>query len=82
MKNNDVAVEARQPVITWEKSVNGLHEFMQLMSAMRKNSVINDFLNTHELYGEEITDNDCYNLVIKEKVTYVYLKSNNVAVAS
>lgn len=79
MKNNDAAVEARKPVITWKKSVDGLHEFMQLMSRMRKISVINEYLNNRTLYGEEITDNDCYNLVIKERVAYVYLKNNNVA---
>lgn len=79
MKNNDAAVEARKPVIEWKNSVNGLHEFMQLMNRMRKNSVINDFLNNHTLYGAEITDNACYNLVIKENVAYVYLKGNSVA---
>lgn len=79
MKNNDAAVEARKPVITWKKSVDGLHEFMQLMSRMRKISVINEYLNNHTLYGEEITHNDCYNLVIEERVAYVYLKNNNVA---
>lgn len=79
MKNNDAAVEARKPVITWKKSVDGLHEFMQLMSVMRKNSVINDFLNNHTLYSEEITHNTCYDLVIQENVAYVYLKDNNVA---
>lgn len=80
MKNNDAAVKVKGTlVITWEKSVNGLHEFMQLMSVMRKNLIINDFLNNHTLYGEEITHNACYDLVIEEKVAYVYLKSNNVA---
>lgn len=81
MKNNNAAVEARKPVITWKNSVNGLHEFMQLISVMRKNSVINDFLNNHTLYGEEITHNSCYDLVIEEKIAYVYLKSSNMAVA-
>ena len=75
----DATVEARKPVITWEKSVNGLNEFMQLMNRMRKNSTINEYLNTHTLYGEEITHNACYDLVIEEKVAYVYLKGNNVA---
>lgn len=75
----DAAVEARKPVITWKKSVNGLHEFMQLMSVMRKNLIINEYLNTHTLYGAEITHNACYDLVIEEKAAYVYLKSNNVA---
>lgn len=42
MKNNNAAVEARKPVITWKKSVDGLNEFMQLMSRMRKNSIINE----------------------------------------
>lgn len=79
MKNNNAAVEARKPVITWKKSVDGLNEFMQLMSVMRKNLVINDFLNNHTLYGEEITHNSCYDLVIEERVAYVYLKGNNVA---
>lgn len=81
MKNNNAAVEARKPVITWKKSVDGLNEFMQLMSVMRKNLVINDFLSNHTLYGEEITHNSCYDLVIEERVAYVYLKGNNVIMA-
>lgn len=77
----DAAVEARKPVIEWKKSIDGLNEFMQLMSVMRKNSVINDFLKNHTLYGVEITHNACYDLIIEEKAAYVYLKGNNVAVA-
>jgi len=77
---NDAAVNVNGTlVITWKKSIDGLNEFMQLMSRMRKISVINEYLNNHTLYGEEITDNDCYNLVIEENVAYVYLKDNNVA---
>jgi len=80
MKNNDAAVEVKRTlVITWKKSVDGLNEFMQLMNRMRKNSTINEYLNTHTLYGTEITHNACYDLVIEEKAAYVYLKSNNVA---
>lgn len=80
MKNNDAAVEAKRTlVITWKKSVDGLNEFMQLMNRMRKIKEIYEFLNTHELYGEEITHNACYDLVIEEKAAYVYLKGNNVA---
>lgn len=76
---NDAAVNVNGTlVITWKKSIDGLNEFMQLMSVMRKNLIINDFLNNHTLYGAEITDNACYNLVIEEKVAYVYLKGNNV----
>lgn len=76
----DATVEAKRTlVIEWKKSIDGLNEFMQLMSVMRKNLIINDFLNNHELYGEEITHNACYDLVIEEKAAYVYLKSNNVA---
>lgn len=78
MKNAAVGIN-RTLVITWEKSVNGLHEFMQLMRIMRKNSVINDFLNNHTLYGAEITHNSCYDLIIEKNTAYVYLKSNNVA---
>lgn len=78
MKNAAVKVSGT-PVIVWKNSVNGLNEFMQLMSVMRKNLVINDFLNNHTLYGEEITHNACYDLVIQENAAYVYLKSNNVA---
>ena len=48
---------------------------------MRKIKEIHEFLNTHELYGEEITHNACYDLVIEEKAAYVYLKGNNVAAA-
>lgn len=81
MKNNNAAVEARKPVITWKKSVDGLNEFMQLMNRMRKIKEIYEFLNTHELYGEEITHNACYDLVIEEKAAYVYLKGNNVVAA-
>lgn len=82
MKNNDAAVEAKRTlVITWKKSVDGLNEFMQLMNRMRKIKEIHEFLNTHELYGEEITHNACYDLVIEEKAAYVYLKGNNVAAA-
>lgn len=78
MKN--AAVEAKRTlVITWKKSVDGLNEFMQLMSVMQKIKEIHEFLNTHELYGEEITHNACYDLVIEEKAAYVYLKGNNVA---
>lgn len=77
---DDAAVNVNgTPIITWKKSIDGLNEFMQLISVMRKNSVINDFLNNHTLYGAETTDNACYNLVIEEKVAYVYLKGNNVA---
>lgn len=79
MKNNDAAVEAKKPVITWKKSVDGLNEFMQLMSVMRKNLIINEYLNNHTLYGEEITHNVCYDLVIQENAAYVYLKGNNVS---
>lgn len=82
MKNNDAAVGAKRTlVITWKKSVDGLNEFLQLMSRMRKISVINEFLNTHELYGEEITHNACYDLVIEERVAYVYLNGSNMAAA-
>lgn len=78
MKN--AAVEAKRTlVITWKKSVDGLNEFMQLMSVMQKIKEIHEFLNTHELYGEEITHNACYDLIIEEKAAYVYLKGNNVA---
>lgn len=80
MKN--AAVEAKRTlVITWKKSVDGLNEFMQLMSVMQKIKEIHEFLNTHELYGEEITHNACYDLIIEEKAAYVYLKGNNVAAA-
>lgn len=81
MKNNDAAVEAKKPVITWKKSVDGLNEFMQLMSVMRKNLIINEYLNNHTLYGEEITHNDCYDLIIEERVAYVYLNGSNMAAA-
>ena len=78
MKN--AAVEAKRTlVITWKKSVDGLNEFMQLMSVMQKIKEIHEFLNTHELYGEEITHNACDDLIIEEKAAYVYLKGNNVA---
>lgn len=77
---NDAAVKVNGTlVIEWKKSVDGLNEFMQLMNRMRKNSTINDFLNNHELYGEEITHNACYDLVIQENAAYVYLKGNNVS---
>lgn len=78
MKNDAAVGVKRTPVIEWRKSVDGLNEFMQLMSRMRKNSIINEYLNNHTLYGEEITHNDCYDLVIEEKAAYVYLKGNNV----
>lgn len=82
MKNNDAAVKENGTlVITWKKSVDGLNEFMQLMNRMHKIKEIHEFLNTHELYGEEITHNACYDLVIEEKAAYVYLKGNNVAAA-
>ena len=75
----DAAVGAKRTlVITWKKSIDGLNEFMQLMNRMRKNSTINEYLNTHTLYGAEITHNACYDLVIEERVAYVYLKNNNV----
>lgn len=80
MKNNDAAVKVNGTlIIEWKKSVDGLNEFMQLMNRMRKIKEIHDFLNTHELYGEEITHNACYDLIIEENTAYVYLKSNNVA---
>lgn len=80
MKNNDAAVKVNGTlIIEWKKSIDGLNEFMQLMNRMRKNSTINEYLNTHTLYGAEITHNACYDLVIEKNVAYVYLKSNNVA---
>lgn len=80
MKNNDAAVKVNGTlIIEWKKSVDGLNEFMQLMNRMRKIKEIHEFLNTHELYGEEITHNACYDLIIEEKAAYVYLKGNNVA---
>ena len=80
MKNNDAAVKENGTlVIEWKKSVDGLNEFMQLINRMRKNSTINDFLNNHELYGEEITHNACYDLVIQENAAYVYLKGHTVS---
>lgn len=81
MKNDAAVGVKRTPVIEWKKSVDGLNEFMQLMSMMRKIPIINDFLNNHTLYDEEITHNDCYDLIIKEKAAYVYLKGNNVIMA-
>ncbi len=80
MKNNDAAVKVNGTlIIEWKKSIDGLNEFMQLMNRMRKIKEIHEFLNTHELYGEEITHNACYDLIIEEKAAYVYLKGNNVA---
>ena len=80
MKNNDAAVKVNGTlIIEWKKSLDGLNEFMQLMNRMRKIKEIHEFLNTHELYGEEITHNACYDLIIEEKAAYVYLKGNNVA---
>lgn len=74
---NNAAKTKRTPIITWSKPVNGLHEFMHLMNEMRKIKEINNFLNTYTLYDREITHNACYDLEIG-KVSYVYLKSNNV----
>lgn len=75
-------LEAKTPVIVWKKSINGLYEFRQLINAMRKIKEINDFLNNHTLYGEEITHNACYDLIITEKAAYVYLNDNNVTAIS
>lgn len=75
----NAAVTKRTPVITWEKPVDGLQEFMQLINEMRKNRIINEFLNTHTLYNEEITHNACFDLEILENVAYVYLNGCNAS---
>lgn len=75
-------ITKKEIVLVVKKSCNGLKEFQKLLDAMQQNQAIKNYMDSHDLEGRKIFNNDCYCIEFSGNETTVYLNARANIIAS